>query len=215
MKKWIKYGLVILTSSSIFTGCAESALNYTPPSDFNTEKISTTKIINKDYNKTWDELVNNLSDNSFVINNMNKDSGFINISFSVSNPSLYSDCGRWIGYFKNLNGEANYNFSGAENAKLSTMNGTSMINIISTKTLSGRANILIQKIEDKKQKIKVNVKYILSGVNKNMVVYPEQIYYTNWTVDFSSNERGHSQTGQTQCQTTGLLETELLKYISN
>lgn len=118
------------------------------------KKFPTTKVVNKEYSKAWDELVNNLTDNSFVINNMSKDSGFINISFSTTNPNTYADCGRWIGYFKNLRGEANYNFSGAESARFTTTHGTSMINVESTKSLSGRANILLQKIENKNKNLK-------------------------------------------------------------
>ncbi|SKB57018.1 hypothetical protein [Malaciobacter marinus] len=215
MNKLVKYILFTTTVAIAFTGCAQSSLNYTPPSNFSAEKIPTSKIVNKEYGKAWDELVNNLTDNSFVINNMSKDSGFINISFSASNPNTYVDCGRWTGYFKNLRGEATYNFSGAESARFTTMNGTTMINVESNKSLSGRANILLQKIETKKQKMKVNVKYVLTGTNKNMVVYPAQTHYQNWTVGFSSHEKGQTQMGQTQCQTTGILETELLNYIAD
>lgn len=147
MNKLIKYTLFTTSVVIAFSGCAQSSLSYTPPSNFNAEKIQTTKIVNKEYDKAWDELINNLSDNSFVINNMSKDSGFINISFSASNPNTYADCGRWNGYFKNLRGEATYNFSGAESARFTTMHGTTMINVESTKNLAGRANILLQKIE--------------------------------------------------------------------
>lgn len=48
-----------------------------------------------------------------------------------------------------------------------------------------------------------------------MLVYPPQTDYINWTVGFSSTEKGQTQMGQTQCQTTGVLETELLNYISD
>lgn len=210
--------IILLTFFSIFifTGCVQSSLNYTPPSNFNAEKIPTTKIINKEYNKAWDELVNNLTDNSFVINNINKDSGFINLSFSTSNPNTYVDCGRWVGHFKNLRVDETYNFSGADNARFTSKYGNSVINTVTTKELSGRINILLQKITEKDLKMKVNVKYILKGTNKNTLLYPIQTDYTNWDVVFSSKQAGRNTTGgQTQCQTTGVLEIELLNYISD
>lgn len=40
MNKIVKYMLFTTTVAIAFTGCAESSLNYTPPSNFNAEKIS-------------------------------------------------------------------------------------------------------------------------------------------------------------------------------
>lgn len=213
MKKSVK---IILSTVLVllFTACAQSTMNYTPPSNFNSNNIQTTKVINKDYNKAWDELVNKLSENSFVINNMSKESGFINLDFSITNPTKYVDCGRWNGHFKNLSGEANYNFSGVESSRYTNMAGTSMVNVESRKTLSGKINILLQKIEPMKQTYKINVKYVLSGIDTGHVVYPSQIVHQNWTVGFSSKERGRNSIGQIECQTTGMLEADLLNFIS-
>lgn len=213
MRKLNTYIISSLFVGITFSGCAKSSLTYTPP--FNTKKTTTTKIINKEYNKAWDELINKLTDNSFVINNIDKESGFINLSFSTQNPYSYANCGSWEGYFKNLRGESTYEFLGTENARFTTLAGTTMINVESTKSLSGRINILLQKIENKKLKIKVNVKYILNGTNKNMIPYPPQTYYENWTVSFSSLQKGQVQIGKTQCRTNGVLETTLLSYISD
>lgn len=213
MAKYIKIVLCSV-ATLFFTGCAQSALNYTPPSNFNPDDIQTTKTISKDYNKAWDELVNKLSDNSFVINNMNKESGFINLDFSVSNPVSYVDCGRWIGYTKNLTGEANYNFSGAESTRFSFIS-QSLTNVQRQTTLSGKINILLQEVSPKKLMYKVNVRYVLSSIDTRYITYPAQIVPINWAVKFGSKERGRNDSGgQTECQTTGKLEADLLNFIS-
>lgn len=212
MKKTLT-SLIALFLGILFSGCASGSLNYTPPSSFEPNEIKNTKVINKTYEDSWKELINNLTENSFVINNMSKDSGFINISFSTNNPSQYIDCGEWNGHFKNMRGEANYNFKGEESTQFTSMHGTSMVNVISTKSLSGRINVLLQKVSEKQQKMKVNVKYVLTGTNKNMYVYPPRTNIVNWNVDFSTKNDGRAQGGQTQCQTTGYLEEQLLNYI--
>lgn len=212
--KMVKYLVVTLFITIGFSGCgATSNLNYTPPKQFNPNNIKNSKIVNKSFNEAWEELINNLTENSFVINNMNKDSGFINISFSSTNPSQYIDCGEWNGYFENMRGKANYYFKGEQSSQFTSMHGTSMVNTVSTKSLSGRINILLQKIEKAKQNVKVNVKYVLSGTNKYMYVYPPHTNYLNWSVGFSTKNSGQAQGGKTQCQTTGYLEEELLNYI--
>ena len=73
------------------SGCATSSLNYSPPSTSYTIKHSVQ--INEDFEVVWDRLVKNLASDFFVINNIEKNSRIINVSFSASKPTDFVDCG--------------------------------------------------------------------------------------------------------------------------
>lgn len=192
-----------------FVGCAyKSELNYTPPLKQN---IKTTKVIDGKYSDIWKELVKSLSNNIFVINNLNKESGFINVDFSTNDVGKYIDCGNWNGYFKNLRINETYDFKGTDNASLwvKSPNGIAL-NIRSSKKLTGKINILLNKINENKQELRVNVRYIMDGLNAS------NYYRTNWNVTFNSNETGTSTSnGKTECVSKGTLEKQILNYINN
>ena len=196
-----------------FSGCASSSLNYTPPKQLIKNEIVTNKIIYKDYEKAWNELINNLVDNSFIINNLDKESGFINVDYTLNDPINYVDCGEWQGYFKDLKYDEKYQFNGAESTNYITKYAYSIAKVKSNKNLSGKINILLQKLDDKKQNLKVNIKYVLQNKNVYNVLFPKKKKSINWKIEFDSKNKGYSKISKTQCQSKGVLEKEILNYI--
>ncbi|MHA1969679.1 MAG: hypothetical protein ACW964_18010 [Candidatus Hodarchaeales archaeon] len=55
--------------------------------------INNEKFVNKSVNEVWDNLVKELSKSFFVINNIDKESRIINVSFYSDTPEVYIDCG--------------------------------------------------------------------------------------------------------------------------
>ena len=74
-------------------GCAgSSTYHYTPPTSLITPHNEVT--IDEPFDVVWDRMVKNLSADFFVINNIEKISRLMNVSFSTTSPGKYIDCGR-------------------------------------------------------------------------------------------------------------------------
>src|SRR3546814_5713784 len=72
-------------------GCAAQAdLNYRKPTQ---PSLTNSRTVNAGFEETWDRLVRNLSSEFFVINNIEKASRIINVSFQTDAPERYVDCG--------------------------------------------------------------------------------------------------------------------------
>lgn len=112
-----------------------------------------------------------------------------------------------------MRNDEQYRFNGAQSTSFVTKYGNSIARVNSKKSLNGKINILLQKIDKNKQNLKVNVRYILQTQNEYKVLYPRETKYDSWTIGFDSKNKGYSQVGLTQCQSRGILEKQILNYI--
>jgi len=87
-------------------GCS-SKFKYTPPTT--QPVLNNSIVVNKSKDEVWKEIVPALGGAFFVINNLDKESGLINISYRGA-PEKYVDCGHIHSYVKNLAGERTYDF---------------------------------------------------------------------------------------------------------
>jgi len=92
--------------SWLLVGCAGD-FKYTRPASKPT--LSNSVLVKKSKDEVWKEIVPALGRKFFVINNLDRDSGIINISYT-GDPERYVDCGRICSYVKNLRGERVYDF---------------------------------------------------------------------------------------------------------
>jgi len=86
MKKLV---LASLSLCVLAFGCA-GRLEYRPPNSIAPQQNSVE--INKSKDAVWKIIVPAIGKNFFVINNLDKESGIINISYS-GDPERYVDCG--------------------------------------------------------------------------------------------------------------------------
>src|SRR6266446_73629 len=85
---------VIAFYVALITGCATpgtSHLGYAPPE--NSAKIRNEVVVSKPFDSVWDSFVRNLAKSFYVINNIDKQSRIINVSFATDTPETYADCG--------------------------------------------------------------------------------------------------------------------------
>src|SRR4030095_2984850 len=85
---------VIALYAAMITGCATpgtSTLSYAPPQT--STKIQNEVIVSKPFEAVWDSFVRELAKSFYVINNLDKQSRVINLSFSTNTPEEYVDCG--------------------------------------------------------------------------------------------------------------------------
>ena len=148
----------------------------------------------------------------FVKNNLDKESGFINVSYT-GNPERYINCGTINSYVKNARGERNYIFpaSTAYKEYESMING----NLLFYKrkmNLDGRANIIVQEISATQSLVSVNTKYV---VTKDIEIYDTQNrnHHMNDTISFITNGSGTFTNGGTICYPTGQFEREITSAI--
>ncbi|MFZ0050306.1 MAG: hypothetical protein WAK96_00895, partial [Desulfobaccales bacterium] len=103
MKLTSRLGLAV-TMILILSGCA-GKLDYAAPSP--TSTINNSIIVDKSKDEVWKTIVPALGKKFFVINNLDKESGIINVSYK-GDPEQYVDCGRITSYVANARGERTY-----------------------------------------------------------------------------------------------------------
>lgn len=151
------FGLIGLTI--FLQGCVTSSLDYTPPRS-QTPPENEVKI-DEPFETVWDRMVKNLSQEFFVINNIEKESRLMNVSFSTSSPENYIDCGRSFRTFENLAGKRNFAYLVAGNGHYQANNQFGAFDYYRTTSLDGRGNIYVAP-EGDGTLVRVNNRYILS-----------------------------------------------------
>jgi hypothetical protein len=76
------------------TGCATQGVSTYKYTDNAPIQINNELVVSKPQSQVWDILVKELSKSFYVINNIDKESRIINVSFSSNAPSEYVDCGK-------------------------------------------------------------------------------------------------------------------------
>jgi hypothetical protein len=107
--KNIKLTVIIMIILIILVGCAgvKGKIDYTPPLEVKEQKNS--KVVPHSKDEAWKAMIDGISESFFAINNIEKDSGLINLSYS-GDPCRYIDCGSGKSTVSDLHGERNYSF---------------------------------------------------------------------------------------------------------
>lgn len=75
----------------LFAGCGVTTPDYTAPQS-KASIDNTTVTLDQSYDQAWDQLIDFTSSRFFAIDNYEKDSGLMTLSFS-SEPGRFIDCG--------------------------------------------------------------------------------------------------------------------------
>lgn len=208
--------LIFLAVAALVIGGCAGKVEYTKPSTISTGKDNSI-VIEKPRDIVWGSSVPELGKRFFVINNMDKDSGLINISYS-GDPEKYIDCGRISSFVKNLQGERTYDFPASSASKqYEIMVNGQLANINRKMILDGRVNLIFEDISKTKTKVTANTKYV---VQKHVIATPVG---TSVPISFSDNISfnsgssasfpGEKESQRTECVPTGELEREILSAI--
>ena len=200
--------VILISALLALTGCATSGINYTKPKNYD---VKNQTIIKEDFDKVWDRLVKNLSSDFFVINNIEKNSRIINVSFSTNTPSDYVDCGTSTREFSNARGKQTYSYNPADSARYTLTNAQGhAFNANRSSRLNGRVNIYLAP-EGDGTLVSVNTKYIVEVGVKYYSVTNQPAGQDNFTFDISTKSDYHTQDGVT-CVAKGNLEKIILDY---
>lgn len=199
---------VVLISGCATVDCKEE---YIEPASVLFKKNSV--IINKPKAEVWKQLIPGLGSTFFVINNIDKESGLINISYK-GDPERLLDCGDIKKEFKNIRGTQKFDFPAAKDFQryLTVRNGYTF-NVERKMDLEGRMNIIVQELTPQSTKVTVNAKYV---VTKDV-----KFYFAGRlegrdldTINFNSGQQGCFEAGTT-CQSNGVFEQEVLSVLLN
>lgn len=199
MKERILFVLLGFITIFVLWGCASAT--YVAPKSSNEIK-NYSRVINKSYDDTWKALIEYSASTFFSIDNFEKASGLLTLSFGASNPSEFVTGGQWNA------SSLNNHFSGDyADYLVQYQNGI----------LNGKMNIVVSQIDSSHTKVTVNARYIFTAI----AVYDNRNYTNTWsfdsgncgTINVSLPTRG-TQPQRTICPTYKA-ESEVLKAIES
>ena len=206
--------LGLLAVATLLSGCASVKTSYAPPDK---HKVVTNKVVNTEFDAAWNTFVKELSGSFFVVNNIDKNSRFINISFSSNEPGKYVDCGRVTNQVENAHSSYNtgpyYPVKAAVITEIaSSRDGIPLpVRIQTRPQLEGRINVYMAP-EQGKTEAKVTVRYVFNMMKRPSEPIPASFQWLPNPVTESFNSNTGSN-GDLTCVATGELERELLDMI--
>lgn len=202
MKNWV----MLVAAVCLASGCATST-NHTPAAS--AAVINSAKI-DRPFDAVWDQLVRELSSDFFVINNIDKSSRLINVSFSSNRPSDFIDCGVTSRSTSSLLVNGNANYKTADSASFRTTNSLGTpFDVSRTTKLNGRANIYVAP-EGTGTSVIVNAKYVLDINMALRSLDGRPAGQSSGTIDFSTKSPAAGTAAQPGCNTSGVIETKVL-----
>ena len=206
MKKFLSY----LSMITFLLSCAvekekltENVGKYFPPNIEDTN-FKNSIITNKSFDETWTSLIDFVSDSFFKIENLEKDSGLLTLSFGSNEVENFIDCGdfEYTLFFTGEEFEGSY-IDYAKSGLLAV--------------LEAKMNINIRKIDNESTKISINTKYTYSTQHALGYYDPElnQTYSFEsggyQTIDVINPIKGSIPTRT--CKSTNFAENAILNVI--
>ncbi|MHC4265945.1 MAG: hypothetical protein ACYSUK_08440 [Planctomycetota bacterium] len=192
----------------LIVGCA-GEFKYTPPTPI--PKIYNSIIVNESKDEVWSRIIPALGKTFFVINNLDEESGFINISYN-GDPEEYVDCGRIYSYIQDLSGERTYDFPASRAYKVyETYNNTILLHHLRKMNLDGRMDIIIEEIAPDKTRITVDTRYVVTKSITSIDIQGNQTSF-NDSISFNTGKSDEFPGGRV-CICNGTLEKEVLSLL--
>ncbi|WP_343716974.1 hypothetical protein [Inquilinus sp.] len=200
---------LILAATLLATACA-GKVDYAPPQAAQPGQNSIT--VSESADAVWKKLVPKLGQQFFVVNNLDKDSGFINVSYS-GDPERYVDCGTITSYVKNARGPRTYVFPGAKAQQSYEVMSDGLYFLDRKMNLEGRVNIIVERQGPKSTRITANTRYVLTRSVTVQSVGGQIPQTATDSVSFDSGQSGTFSSGSDReltCTAKGTLEQSVL-----
>jgi hypothetical protein len=193
------------------SGCAGEFRYTSPVTSVSSEN---SKLVARSKDEVWKDLIPELGKQFFVINNLDKDSGLINISYT-GDPSAYIDCGQIYSFVQNARGERTYNFPASSASQSYEIMEDTLYMVDRRMNLEGRVNLVVQEADANQTLVTANTRYVVTRSGTMTQAYPAVSRSFNDTVSFNSGGRATfpGQSNNTVCVATGKLEAELLELV--
>jgi|SaaInlStandDraft_1057018.scaffolds.fasta_scaffold29648_1 hypothetical protein len=227
----MKRAILVFIAIIHLTACATAPLTQSKYVEGATTPYETAIVIDQPFDQVWDKLVSELSQRFYVINNINKESRLLNVSYTINkngNPENYVDCGRQSIFFNLANRPETFEFAVAESSIYKWTSGvaydqhTFYDSVVRNPSLVGRANVYVAPGKDGNEtKMSVNVVYTFTVSEKRQSVnynafsgkffdYGFPTTKSGTPITFFSNKEGFDETGVVRCFPTGKFEADIL-----
>ena len=227
----LKYLALVVALS----GCATQGTNSSQYSEGSRTKVSNEATVDAGYSAVWDALVRDLAKSFYVINNIDKESRIINVSFTSSEAENYVDCGRTQRTFTEGTLVNRYDYAVASKSTFKVAARqqehpafSNYAVFVREPILEGRANIYIAPYagDANRTTITVNARYVLNirvkgeafakhisgNIHTRGRVPEENFTYTFNTSSAASKDAGNGVT--VTCSSKGRLENEILGLVA-
>lgn len=207
---------LVVATSIAFTACA-GKVDYVRPTTV-VAPASNVKVVERPRDAVWAASVPELGKQYFVINNLDKASGLMNISYS-GDPERYIDCGRITSYVQNARGERTYDFAGAKAQQAyEVMNPAVGLFFIDRRmSVEGRVNLIFEDIGGTSTRVTANTRYVVTRAQTIRSAANDASHSANDTISFNSGGAAsfpsNSQGQSAECVANGALEREILSAI--
>tara|TARA_B100001964_G_C14058053_1_gene520098 strand:- start:156 stop:842 length:687 start_codon:yes stop_codon:yes gene_type:complete len=214
----------------LITSCASAPiLQELTYEDGQETKIENRIILDEDFDLVWNRLVGNLSKTFYVINNIDKESRLINVSFNLNDKlSDYVDCGKSSRSFQlgDLRQDITYKVADSSNyfseSNVSPNPNITYLKVYRDTSLEGRANIFVAP-ESGKTTVMINNRYVVSVKTSfdtllYAVLYKRHMEQNQFgrrllnpqpdPISFNTNTTSNADI---KCSSTGKFETDILK----
>ncbi|MGB2690276.1 MAG: hypothetical protein WBC36_14935 [Desulfobacterales bacterium] len=209
MKKF-RLVILIIFVSMIAISCVSGKVSYIAPQGL--QSTNNSVVLKESKDKVWMKLIDGIGESFFVINNIEKDSGLINISYS-DDPCRFISCGTLNSNVLNAQGKRKYNFPACiEYKEYEEFNKGNLFIIRRRITLDGRASIIVQK-RNNGTLVKVNVRYVVIKDAKNYDPSWRFIRTELSSIIFNSNG-GESFPNGMKCYANGQFEKMILDIVN-
>jgi hypothetical protein len=175
-----------------------------------------TKVVNKSFDAVWASTIPSIGKAFFVINNLDKNSGLVNVSYS-GDPEKYIDCGVIRSDVSNMRGQRSYEFPAASAYQTYEIMQDGHLFFIERKMdLDGRVNLIFEPIGKSQTRVTANTKYV---VRKSLRIARAEGGFPQSAVDSISFGAGSGATfagrgASTRCVSNGRLEQEVLDAVN-
>jgi hypothetical protein len=186
----------------VISGCG--SLKYTPPSTELKSGANTTTV-NQPLELFWRAFVSGLSTEFFVINNLDKETGLINVSYS-GDPEKFIDCGQIINDFQ---GKIVQFPAASANQTYNHFQGLHLMNVNRQMNLEGRINILVREFDSASSIVTVNTRYVVTRRINSREVGQYSNFNNSDSASFNYGQDGILDQ-ELICRSKGTLEREIL-----
>ena len=194
------------------TGCVAGKHSYTPPASTGMSASQNWKEVDRPKDEVWKDLIAGLGAEFFVINNLDKSSGFINVSYS-GDPQQYVDGGEYDFMVSNLRGKRDYRFPAAKaNTEYEIFQNGILMTLTRQLNLEGRINVIVTEVSRDRTKVQVNTRYILTLSVSGHDATGRPLRPSSSNITFNTGTSAHSSAG-TVFRATGELEHSILAMV--
>ena len=196
-------------------GCVTGKFVYTPP----TERAATLNSIEiaRPIDGVWATAIPALGRHFFVVNTIDRSSGFVNLSYS-GGPEQFVDCGEISSTVANAAGERTYSFPASRSSQYyeRTADGR-LFQIDRRASLDGRVNLIFEAIGPNRTRVTITTRYVFTRESQVTTVGTGISRSLRDSISFNTNQSGRFQPDlrsvAVTCYATGKLEADLLNLL--